>query len=749
MDVSILIRLIDEFSRPASKLRDGLKKLGATANTVKRELGNAFRTGFSVENIEQASRNAEQALTRAKGRLMGAVGMGLALAAPIKSLGDFEDRLVSFGNVAGIFDEDLARIGAALREIGPQVNKNATEMLTALEYLVGKGIDPDTALEALKSVGMTATATKSDIEEMAASGFAVIDNLSVPAERLQAAFDAMAQSGKAGGFELKGMAAYFPQLTASARALNMEGVPAVAELSAALQIAMKGAGNEGIAANNLQNFLSKLTSRETTKNFEKLGVNLEAEFEKAAEKGVSVFEHMIELISEVTEGGDQFKLQKIFSDQQVLNFLKPMLANLEEYKSIRDAAMSADGVNLGDFERNTQTFIGLVKGLTIEVKNLTAAGGPLLEVAKQITVELIGMVSVLNSFSTANPELTSNLVLATAGLAAFGIAARLVGWIVAAIRVPLVGLAKTFFMFNEAGVNVAKGWRALAIAGQVAAWVFRLAAVAAGAAGTAIAGITAPIWALVAAIVAAVAAIAFAVWKYWDRISSFTAGFVAPIKEALADVAAAMGSAADSVLSAFAKVTGLDGEAVKAFFVRTFDVSLIVEKFRSQIDTVFTWLSGLFTQEKLSDSGKAEMAEAGRRLGQALVDGIKAGAEAIWAWFSHWPTMIIQSIGTIDLSKLLHWGQPPSWLKWVPGLGGGNDAPAMAPLGGPGKGLAQETKTTIAASVTDDRPPNVTVNAPITVSGTSTPGAVAQEVKSKLGAAVSSARNGALHGGAD
>lgn len=465
MEASLLIRLIDQVTGPAAGVRKALRGIKDGAGEFRSGFRDAIRDGFSTENIEQATRKAETALRKSRERLRGALAMGLALAAPIKSLGDFEDRLVEFGNTAGIYGDALKQIETDLRTVGPQVNKSAGEMLDALEFLVGKGMSPEEGMAALRAVGMTATATKADITDMSAAGFAAMDNLKVSAQDLQAAFDAMAQSGKSGGFELKGMAQFFPGLTASAQALGMKGVSAVAELSAALQIAMKGAGDESTAANNMQNFLSKLSSPETVKRFADMGIDIKAEFEKAEKEGVSVFEHMLKVINDVT-GGDQFKMGELFGDQQVLAFLRPMMANMEEFRRIRDEAMKAQGVNEADFARVMETANAKAKAMVIELNNLLAAGSPLLDIFKELAGHVMVALRAMNQFAHDNPEATRAIVIGLAALLALSATMRVLSFAFSGLRLGLVMLAPLFLKFRN-GRNIAVGWRIMAFAGRL------------------------------------------------------------------------------------------------------------------------------------------------------------------------------------------------------------------------------------------------------------------------------------------
>ena len=172
--------------------------------------------------------------------------------------------------------------------------------------------------------------------------------------------DILAMSGKEGRFELKDMAAAFPSLTAGAAMLGMKGTPAVASLGAALQVAMKGAGEASEAANNLENFIQKVTSPLAVKNFEEVfGVNLKKVLLNAAAQGRDPILEVIEMMTQLS-GGDVFKVSEVFQVMQ----------NLDEYKRIKASALSADGVVDSDFENMMQTTNEQFKLLKINMKEL-------------------------------------------------------------------------------------------------------------------------------------------------------------------------------------------------------------------------------------------------------------------------------------------------------------------------------------------------------------------------------------------
>lgn len=69
-------------------------------------------------------------------------------------------------------------------------------------------------------------------------------------------------------------------------------------------------------------------------------------------------------------GGDVFKVSEVFQDKQVLNFIKPMMQNLDEYKRLKASALGAEGVVDSDFEHMMETTNEQFKLLKINMKEL-------------------------------------------------------------------------------------------------------------------------------------------------------------------------------------------------------------------------------------------------------------------------------------------------------------------------------------------------------------------------------------------
>ncbi|WP_052819761.1 phage tail tape measure protein [Agrobacterium sp. SUL3] len=780
MDLSFVIRLVDQLTGPAAKVKKGMLDIGEAA---KQGLSGAFKEGFSVENIETATKNAEAALRDARSRMMGAVGQAIALAAPVIKAADFQDAFIDFANVAEIPVERMGEIEAKLIAATRTTGKNKSELLQILATYVGKGMGVDESLAAIEATGRASTATKSEISDMGNAGFAVMDNLKVGAAELAKAFDVMAATGKQGSFELKDMARNFPELTANASALQMKGVPAVASLAAALQIAMKSAGSADQAANNMSNFLGKITSPETVRNFKKMGIDIEKEMKTAAANGTDPLLHSLELIQKAT-GGDQFKMGELFADKQVLDFLRALIPNLQEYQRIRNEAGGASGVIDKDFANVVAGLKTEMKGLVTEVDNLFSAGSGLLPVVQDIVKRLTGLLRQVNDWTTANPKLTSTIVKVTAGLMSASIAMRTAAYGLAALRLGAIGLTSAFLKFQD-GKNVATGWRIIAgswtfaasaarslgsamlfmlsplrnavaglamlsasagggLGGAMVAVVAVLKAAAAGIAG-AVAAISAPVWTLVALLAAA----GFAIWKYWDRVSSFVSGFAGPFIDLFSSGLAKLGTALNDFIDMVGRAFGIDPgkiEAFKASIKSALDFSGLIDAAKAKLQDFWNTISGFFSQEKLSNSAKAGMNAAGRQLATDMLDGIKAGFEAVYQWFAGVPARIRAAIGNIDVSDLITgWGPLQRW------FGSGDQPPQMEPYrpaaaGAAGPGVTDgDLQKSVKAVIQDTRPP--VVNLTQNISGVGDPKAVAREANMRAAQAIGSIKSSGLHDG--
>lgn len=428
------------------------KQLASAQRTLKRDLDAARQAAAKQAAGMKALADAREKMERTKAAagnlaIKGGVAAGAGALAlrggqsVVDPAGDLQHQLAAYGLTAGIGSEALAKLRLALRGLSVDVNQTAPELLDGLSILVGKGMDPDAALTALRTIGRAVTGTGAQMADMSGLAFSVMDNLKVPAEEVGKEFDIMAKAGDLGGFELKDMATYFPQLTSSAYQLGMTGSDAIGTLSAALQVATRGAASTSEAANNMANFLKAATAETAVKNFREKGINIKKAMQKGILEGKNPFDILMtqtgkalgvnlekEVENEVSSGVDRataaarvasrFKLGELFADAQAQNFLAPMLANMGEFRRIREQALDSAGTVDQKFATMMNTYNEVKKGLGSDVSNsFESIGAALLPVLIPSLNTLRSIVQGVSGFAEANPRLTATLATVAGGLA--------------------------------------------------------------------------------------------------------------------------------------------------------------------------------------------------------------------------------------------------------------------------------------------------------------------------------------------
>lgn len=398
---------------------------------VERANGSLREQGRRLQEVTDRSRRLSDARARfsqvqgtATGLAAGgaaAIGTGMVIASPLEGAADdameFESVMTDINQKVNQSREAGRLMGLELRKAALNVNQFPADLQKGVDTLTGFGLGAQQAVEMMTPIGRAATAYKADIDDLGRASFAAYDNLKVPIDQVGKSLDVMAEAGKSGAFEVKDMAQYFPELTASMQSLGSHGVPAVADLAAALQITRKGAGDSASAATNLQNLLSKINAGDTIRNFKKFGIDVPAAMKKAAKEGRSPIEEIVRLTQQAT-GGDQAKLSSLFGDMQVQQALRPLMSAFEEYETIRHDALAADGTVNTDFADRMNDGAEKVKRLKIQTKSLsTTVGDQLLPLISSTSDRFSAWGSKLAGIAERHPQLTRAVAVGTAAFA--------------------------------------------------------------------------------------------------------------------------------------------------------------------------------------------------------------------------------------------------------------------------------------------------------------------------------------------
>lgn len=265
----------DELSRAADKTRQKITRLTNEMGKLTKE--------------QQAAAQAAKQFETAQSRLRTgvAVGAGIAAAgytlkAPVMNAMSFDERLASMANTAYPERNAAGRLAGA-KELEAVINRSVDlkqggggtrdQAAEALDALIAKGTLPmDQATGFLPAVMRTAYgsgANPLDIANLVSGlvGQGIVGNQA----DLKRALNMITASGQAGGFEIKDMARSLPGQLAVGKSAGLVGLQGLQKILTMNQAAVLTAGDTSAAGNNVLNLLTKLSSNDTGKDFEKAG----------------------------------------------------------------------------------------------------------------------------------------------------------------------------------------------------------------------------------------------------------------------------------------------------------------------------------------------------------------------------------------------------------------------------------------------------------------------------------------------
>ncbi|MDC7675391.1 phage tail tape measure protein [Asticcacaulis machinosus] len=500
-------QMVDDQRRLESQIAATTKKVNAQKDAISR-VGR-----FSAMGDSARSKGTENITT------------GVAMAAPLflagKAAASFEDGMIDIRQKAGLTVAETKKLEGNILRAAKAAHQIPEAMRMGVDTLAGFGMTPQQAGVMIAPIGRAATAYRAEIADLAAASYANFDNLKVPINETARALDAMASAGKNGAFEIKDMATFFPNLTAQAQALGQRGVPAVADLSAALQIARKGAGSAEKAATNVENLLAKLNTEETEKKFAKMGVDLPKALKKAYAEGKTPLEAIAELTQKAT-GGDLSKVSKLFGDMQAQAALRPLVQNMEEYRRIRAEALKASGVVDQDFAIRSASAGTQARAIMGDLSRLAlVVGTALMPAFSEVSGHIRTAADRFEAFASKNPQVISFIVKTIAVLAGLNIALGASRFAFGMVIGPIAHLYNGFLMLGKLG-PVMQGIIGFAPRILQAFTIMRTAAIflAQGIARAGLMLLANPIVLIITAIVAAVAIAGFLIYKNWDKIKS-------------------------------------------------------------------------------------------------------------------------------------------------------------------------------------------------------------------------------------
>ncbi|EIJ5166947.1 phage tail tape measure protein [Salmonella enterica] len=365
----------------------------------------------------------------------------------------FKDKMIDMSITAKYDDKTRDSLAKQIKGWALKYNQYQDDLQEAVGSLISDNIDNVSDIGYLMpDIARAATATRTAGADWAKVAAVWQNSLKGAAKDFGAVQNIMAYAGDQGSFEIPDQVKWIQSL-APMMAGVANGKEAIAEIGASLQIAKIGAGSTDEAANNFKNFLSKIFARDTQKQFADLGIDLQGSIASYKAAGISPIEGMMSVIEryltakspEALAGfksamkikndtardealqalAKNFGLGDLFADMQVMSFIRPMLANMDRYREIRDGALkAADNDLLGkSYDQRLKSPLEATKALMVNSRDLAITlGDQLAPSFISLTQELLPLIQGAKHWIAAHPHFVSGTFKVITALIAFKIA---------------------------------------------------------------------------------------------------------------------------------------------------------------------------------------------------------------------------------------------------------------------------------------------------------------------------------------
>ncbi|QGA56362.1 phage tail tape measure protein [Brucella sp. 2280] len=762
MDVSLLIRLVDQFTGPAQKVRGALENIGSGINSFKSGASDALKSGFSIDNIEAATKNAEIKLSQARGKLLGAFGQALAIGAPVIKAAQFDQSMKGLEKVLNDLPveriQQLRKFALDTSALIPIAAKDLLELMSE----AAQGDVPQEELEAFSTYVAKASVAFDMAGKEIGERFAKLRNV------YKLNQEGIEDLGDATNHLSNNMAAKAEQITnftnranAAAGTLKLSAVQ-----MAAIGTAMVAAGSvPETAARGMVAFSTRVLAggKKIDAAFEEIGVSREKLLKDIQNEGPTALLKFFELLASKGDEGkaalkdivgqDYYKdFAKLIDNPQLLAKALQLVANQSDYagSATEEAAKQAEGA--------VKKWELLVNKLN---RGAIVIGDQLLPTLLELATQVGAIIDRFAEWATVNPELTKYLVTAIAALMGLSIAGKVLGVVFAGMRAGILPLLGFFLKFNSAGRNVAKGWLLIRLGAVAARRAFGLLAstsrvVAAGLRG--IASGAAQASRQIIATQGRARTMATAVRRMIAASWIWTLGF-----EILDDLGRTPEERMEQVRKNHERWKKIEKDVEKSWFGQMW------QGMKDRANAMMGLEQGVVPAEALSAWGKAK-AKQFYDVGVSWMGSLRDGLQSLWKEIETWFNEQIAWLkGLLNFDLKINWPTPPEWLTYLMGIVGkgvnvvkdavNSSAGALVPPGinsgeAPLANVSNplgDAKVDQTITVVNGQTPNLNVG-PIHITGVSDPQAAVKAAGAEFGrrgAQLMSGKSGALHGGTE
>lgn len=762
MDVSLLIRLVDQFTAPAQKIRESARGIGEGLKGFKDGFSGAFKEGFSIENIEAATKSAEQKLSQARSRLWSAFGQAITIAAPVIKAAQFDQSMKGLEKVLdGLPVERIRQLRKFALDTSALIPIAAKDLLELMSEAAQGGVPKD-ELEVFSTYVAKAAVAFDMAGREIGERFAKLRN----AYKLNQT--GIEDLGDATNHLSNNMAAKAEEITNfTNRAASAAGILKISAVQvAALGTAMVAAGAvPETAARGFNAFATRILTggKRIDAAFKAIGVSREQLLKDIQTDGAGAILKFFELLASKGDDG-KAALKDIVGQDYIKDFAKlidnPQLL-AEALKLVAEQSNYAGSAT----EEASKQSEGAVKQWELLMNKLNRGaiiiGDQLLPTLLELATQVGAIIDRFAEWSAANPELTKHIVTAIAALMGLSIAGKVLGFAFAGLRVGLLPLLGLFLKFNKSGRNVAMGWQLLRLGGLGLAGSLRLIGQAARLGIAGLFGLASGARRAgkdVANVQGRVNTMRTAVRRLIGASWMWSIGF-----QILDDLGNTPEERLEQVRKNHENWKKIEQDVEQSWFGQAF------QGVKDRANAIMGLEQGVVPAEALAAWGKAK-GQQFYDLGMGWIDQLKSGLDATWTTVQAWFNEKIESLkGLLSFNIDINWPEPPEWLTYLMGLAGQGVSKVKETLSsGGGAGLFPpgvssnpslngvinplgDAKVDQTITVVNGQTPNLSVG-PFHINGAADPQATAKAVGAevgKLGARLMSQKSGALHGGTE
>jgi hypothetical protein len=285
--------------------------------------------------------------------MIGVGGSALAAQAVHQTLKLDEQvrRLVIAGRGQGESGLDPEALRKQVVSTGLNTGMAPEQVAAGLQTFVNRTGDLPTAIKNMTTFATVAQATGSSIEDVAGSAADLMQKFDINSvEGMADAFSVLVAQGKKGAFELKDMAANFPEMAAAAQRAGMKGIEGMKTLGGLAQLARTSTGSGAEASTAVQMMLTQIIAdSDKLGSGEALGGKKVNIFSGTTKDGrpdaTSALRAVPEVLADIISqsGGNLQQLQDVF-DVRGIRAVSPMVSRFRDAK----AAATAGGASEAD-----------------------------------------------------------------------------------------------------------------------------------------------------------------------------------------------------------------------------------------------------------------------------------------------------------------------------------------------------------------------------------------------------------------